>query len=86
MIDFEYCFKNLYLFDIENYFIEFAGLGSSPHWGSKYPTREQRKMFLREYHKHARFLSNLPNKEDQEEKLCADAHRLTTLPHLYWSL
>lgn len=64
IIDFEHCFHNLYLFDIANYFVEFAGLGSSPDWESKYPSREQRKEFLIEYFKHARFLSQQNNEDE----------------------
>ncbi|CAF3726899.1 unnamed protein product [Rotaria sordida] len=85
IIDFEHCFHNLYLFDIENYFVEFAGLGSSPDWENKYPSRERRKTFLAEYVKHAQFLSH-ENSEDDLDKLCDRCHRLIALTHLYWSL
>ena len=85
IIDFEHCFQNLYLFDIANYFVEFAGLGSSPDWENKYPTREKRKTFLAEYLKHARFLPQ-SYAEDDIDKLCDQCHRLIALAHLYWSL
>ena len=85
MIDFEHCFDNFYLFDIANYFVEFAGLGSSPDWESKYPSKERRKAFLEEYLKHARFISNSPN-ENHSDKPNDDCYRLVALTHLYWSL
>jgi thiamine kinase-like enzyme len=85
IIDFEHCMHNFYLFDIANYFIEFAGLGSSPDWTKKYPSREQRKVFLDEYLKHAHFVSH-PNRDGVLEKLCDQCHRLVALTHLYWSL
>ena len=85
IIDFEHCFHNLCLFDIANYFVEFAGLGSSPDWASKYPTEERRKSFLAEYLKHVRYLP-YQNIENELEKLCDYCHRLIALPHLYWSL
>ncbi|CAF3774594.1 unnamed protein product [Adineta steineri] len=85
IIDFEHCFHNLYLFDIANYFVEFAGLGSSPDWPSKYPSVERRKTFLAEYLKHARFL-NCENIENEPDKLSERCYRLIALTHLYWSL
>ena len=85
MVDFEHCFNNFYLFDIENYFVEFAGLGSSPNWPKKYPSKERRKNFLAEYVKHARFFSHTYN-DDELDQLCDRAHRLIALTHLYWSL
>lgn len=85
MIDFEHCFDNLYLFDIANYFVEFAGLGSSPDWESKYPSKERRKAFLIEYLKHARFIPNSVNENDSDQ-LSDDCYRLVALTHLYWSL
>lgn len=78
MIDFEHCFYNLYLFDIANYFVEFAGLGSSPDWESEYPTKERRKAFLVEYLEHVRFLSH-QGSEDETDKLSDQCYRLVVL-------
>ncbi|CAF1162495.1 unnamed protein product [Adineta ricciae] len=85
MIDFEHSFDNLYLYDIENYFVEFAGLSSSPDWSKKYPSRERRLNFISEYVKHADFLHKKPG-ADELEKLCDRCHCLLPLTHLYWAL
>lgn len=85
IIDFEHSFRNLYLFDIENYFVEFAGLESSPDWEDKYPSRERRTAFLVEYLKHARF-STSKNSAKDVQKLCDRCHSLMPIIHLYWSL
>ncbi|UJR08856.1 hypothetical protein I4U23_013111 [Adineta vaga] len=83
IIDFEHSFRNLYLYDIENYFVEFAGLESSPDWTNKYPTKERRLKFLTEYVKHTNFLSDQTS-VDELTKLCDRCHCLKPLIHLYW--
>ncbi|CAF0810797.1 unnamed protein product [Didymodactylos carnosus] len=92
MIDFEHCMFNYWLFDLSNYFLEFAGLSASPDF-SLYPDRKFQKQVLTVYLKHAEFFQHtslvkdrLNPTDDELEHLCDLSDQLTVPAHLYWSL
>jgi thiamine kinase-like enzyme len=50
LIDFEHCARNMWLYDVFNYFIEYAGVDNEePDYDNIYPSREKQKKWLEVY-------------------------------------
>ena len=87
LIDFEHCARNIWLIDVFNYFIEFAGVETDePDYDGKYPSREQQKHWLEVYLTNARFLHGKLEAAMTLDDLCDLGDRLRAPIHLYWSL
>ncbi|CAF1381432.1 unnamed protein product [Adineta steineri] len=86
LIDFEHCARNMWLIDVFNYFIEFAGLDSEePDFDGKYLSRSKQQEWLQIYLSHATFLHNEKIKMSLDE-LCDLGDCLRAPIHLYWAL
>ncbi|CAF4018714.1 unnamed protein product [Adineta steineri] len=86
LIDFEHCARNMWLFDVFNYFIEFAGMDSvEPDFDGTYPSRSKQQEWLQIYLSHATFLHNEKIKMSLDE-LCDLGDCLRAPIHLYWAL
>lgn len=87
LIDFEHCSRNFWLYDVFNYFLEYAGFETEqPDFDSAYPSREQQRKWLEVYLRHAIFLNDKFERTLSIDELCNLGDRLRPILHLYWSL
>lgn len=87
IIDLEHAFRNLWLLDVYNHFVEYAGVSSEqPHFESDYPSRNDQKQWLRVYLSHATFLTNRFEQQLSLDQFCDLGDRLRSPIHLYWAL
>lgn len=87
LIDFEHCSRNFWLYDVFNYFLEYAGFDiEQPDYDKAYPAREQQKAWLEVYLRHATFLDEKFERTLSIDQLCDLGDRLRPIIHLYWSL
>jgi thiamine kinase-like enzyme len=87
LIDFEHCARNFWLFDVYDYFIEYAGVDiEEPDYDQTYPTREKQKKWLETYLSNAQFLNDKYEKSITIDELCDLGDYLRAPIHLYWSL
>jgi thiamine kinase-like enzyme len=87
LIDFEHCARNIWLVDVFNYFIEYAGVeDEEPDYENKYPKRDQQKQWLEIYLSHASFLNDKIEKQMTIDELCDLGDCLRAPIHLYWAL
>jgi thiamine kinase-like enzyme len=87
LIDFEHCARNFWLFDIFDYFIEYAGVDQEePDYDNTYPLRNKQKTWLETYLSNATFLNEKYEKSMTIDELCDLGDCLRAPIHLYWSL
>jgi thiamine kinase-like enzyme len=87
LIDFEHCARNFWLYDVFNYFIEYAGVeNEEPDYDQTYPSREKQKKWLEIYLSDAEFLNNKFERSITIDELCDLGDDLRAPIHLYWSL
>lgn len=87
LIDFEHCARNMWLYDVFNYFIEYAGFDNEePDYDQKYPSRDKQKKWLEIYLSNASFLNDKIEKQMTIDELCNLGDYLRAPVHLYWSL
>ena len=87
VIDFEHCARNMWLVDVFNHFLEYAGVSAStPNFEKDYPSRKQQKQWMEVYLDHASFLQDKMEKQMTVDELCDLGDRLRAPIHLYWSL
>lgn len=87
IIDLEHGFRNIWLFDVFNHFVEYAGVSSEkPHFDKDYPSRDDQKKWLGVYLSHATFLQNRIEQQWTLDELCDFGDRLRAPIHLYWAL
>jgi thiamine kinase-like enzyme len=87
IIDFEHCARNIWLYDVYNYFIEYAGFEhEEPDYDQAYPSREKQIKWLETYLSNATFLNDKFEKSISIDELCNLGDQLRAPIHLYWSL
>jgi ethanolamine kinase len=78
-IDYEYCGYNYRAFDIGNHFCEYTGFTVDP---SKYPSEEQRKMFIRAYLEVAKGTESVSDQSIDE--LSLQTNLFSLVAHIFW--
>lgn len=87
LIDFEHCARNIWLYDVYNHFLEYAGVEHEElDYDQAYPSRKIQRKWLETYLSHATFLNDKFEKSLSIDELCDLGDNLRAPIHLYWSL